>query len=244
MATRTKKSTTEAADQNSNESVSAATNSNNGQNDRQSQLATVLVGLLIIASGLLIYNYFQRSNAPDTTSQTEQQQEEDKNEQANKNSQEDGSDADTQEKEGQYTVESGDSLWSIAEKVYGNGFDWTKIRDANNLGAGANVEVGQVLTIPDSAAVAQQPAGDTSTIATNTESDVAGVQELRETPSTAIQTHTVQHGETLWSIAENAYGDGHKWDVIYNDPHNQIGLLPDGSPLVHSGNVLYIPDLP
>ncbi|MBO1067890.1 MAG: LysM peptidoglycan-binding domain-containing protein [Dolichospermum sp. DEX189] len=31
----------------------------------------------------------------------------------------------------QYTVESGDSLWKIAEEVYGDGTQWTKIYEAN-----------------------------------------------------------------------------------------------------------------
>ena len=252
MATRTKKpSTTSAnAEQNvkpNNDTVNTESTPRSGQNDRQSQLATILVGLLIIASGLLIYNYFQRSTAPDTTSQSKQQNEEQDQQQGDK--QDNQADSESESKEGQYTVMPGDSLWTIAEKVYGNGFDWTKIRDANELELNAygqpTVEIGQVLNIPGSAAVAQLPPsteGDTKS--EGDESDVAGVEEVRETPSTAIQTYTVQHGDTLWSIAENVYGDGHKWELIKNDPHNQIGQLPDGRPLVHAGNVLYIPHAP
>lgn len=254
MATRTKKpSTTDAnAEQNAKPGNDTATTSTEsaargGQNDRQSQLATILVGLLIIASGLLIYNYFQRSTAPDTTSQSEQQNEERDQQQGDEQDNQAGSESES--KEGQYTVMPGDSLWTIAEKVYGNGFDWTKIRDANELELNAygqpTVEIGQVLNIPGSAAVAQLPPDDEGdTQGTTDESDVAGVEEIRETPSTAIQTYTVQHGDTLWSIAESVYGDGHKWELIKNDPHNQIGQQPDGRPLVHAGNVLYIPHAP
>ena len=254
MATRTKKTSTTDANVEQNARPTNDTSTTNtestpqsGQNDRQSQLATILVGLLIIASGLLIYNYFQRSTAPDTTSQSEQQNEEQDQQQGE--DQDNQADSESESQEGQYTVMPGDSLWTIAEKVYGSGFDWTKIRDANELELNAygqpTVEIGQVLNIPDSAAVAQLPS-DSQSGAGNTgdESDVAGVEEIRETPSTAIQTYTVQHGDTLWSIAENVYGDGHKWELIKNDPHNQIGQQPDGRPLVHAGNVLYIPHAP
>lgn len=253
MATRTKKTISDASEQNaelrnsSEENNNAATKQQNSQNDRQSQLATILVGLLIIASGLLIYNYFQKTTAPDTTSQTEQQDDEQK--QQSNSGQNGDSDSESESKEGQYTVMPGDSLWSIAEKAYGDGFQWTKIRDANELDLNAfgqpTVEIGQVLNVPDSAAVAQQPkevADGTGN--TGDDSDVAGVQEIRETPSTAVQTYTVQPGDTLWSIAESFYGDGNDWELISNDPHNQIGQLPDGRPLVHAGNALYIPQAP
>ena len=54
----------------------------------------------------------------------------------------------------EYKVVSGDCLWSISEKYYGNGFDWTKIRDMNpgKIGTLSNGEPlitpGQTLVIP------------------------------------------------------------------------------------------------
>lgn len=60
--------------------------------------------------------------------------------------------ADTKVRE--YTVAAGDCLWSIAQKFYGNGFDWTKIRDMNpgKIGTLSNgeplISPGETLVIP------------------------------------------------------------------------------------------------
>ena len=45
-----------------------------------------------------------------------------------------------------YTVQAGDSLWAIAEKVYGSGTYYTKLMTLNGL-TNANIMIGQVLKI-------------------------------------------------------------------------------------------------
>lgn len=47
-----------------------------------------------------------------------------------------------------YVVKSGDSLWLIATKVYGNGSQYVLIQRANNLPTNAALKVGTTLTIP------------------------------------------------------------------------------------------------
>ena len=50
-----------------------------------------------------------------------------------------------------YTVKSGDSLWAIAKRLYGNGADYKKIYEANKSTIGGNpnlIKPGQVFTIP------------------------------------------------------------------------------------------------
>ena len=54
-----------------------------------------------------------------------------------------------------YTVKSGDTLWEIAEGLYGDGSQWVKILDANNANVGflasgqqALIVPGQVLVLP------------------------------------------------------------------------------------------------
>ena len=241
-------SSAKAADQRQNKNVAPKTQQTTSSNpEKQSQLATILVGLLIIASGLLVYNYFQKTSSPDTTSQNQQQQQEDRDASEAKNESEDVADDKTpaNTNEGSYTVMPGDSLWSIAEKVYGDGFAWNKILDANNIALNAygqpTVEIGQKLTIPDSAARTTADADlDTED---EQEKQVAGIQEVNEMPSTAIETHTVAPGESLWSIAEQYYGEGGQWFIIAEDEHNDVGLLENGRPLVHVGDVLVVPSI-
>ena len=50
-----------------------------------------------------------------------------------------------------YTVGSGDSLWKIAVAVYGDGYQWTNIYEANEATIGSNpglIYAGQVLVMP------------------------------------------------------------------------------------------------
>ena len=56
-----------------------------------------------------------------------------------------------QEEQGSYTVKSGDTLWIIAETVYGDGSKYSKIFDANNdlLEHPDQIFPGQKLLIPD-----------------------------------------------------------------------------------------------
>jgi nucleoid-associated protein YgaU len=47
-----------------------------------------------------------------------------------------------------HTVKTGDTLWEIAEAVYGNGSQWTKILDANKSSIGFLPNGSQALIIP------------------------------------------------------------------------------------------------
>ena len=48
-----------------------------------------------------------------------------------------------------YTVASGDTLWAIAERFYGDGNKYTKIASASGVANPDLIHPGQVLTIPD-----------------------------------------------------------------------------------------------
>ena len=59
-----------------------------------------------------------------------------------------------------------------------------------------------------------------------------------------IQTgsYTVVSGDTLWEIADAAYGDGSRWVDILNANADSIGFLSDGSQaLIYAGQTLLLP---
>ncbi len=62
-------------------------------------------------------------------------------------------------------------------------------------------------------------------------------QQTKPIPSS---DYTVQQGDSLSSIAQEAYGDGNKWPQIYEYPQNKakIGSDPDR---IYPGTTLYIP---
>ena len=49
---------------------------------------------------------------------------------------------------GEYIVVKGDSLWKIAVRAYGDGYQWVKIASENNLANPDLIHPGNVLTIP------------------------------------------------------------------------------------------------
>jgi nucleoid-associated protein YgaU len=140
-----------------------------------------------------------------------------------------------------YTVVAGDSLWSIAEKEYKSGYNWIDIARVNNLSNPSEIHSGNKLIIPVV----------TSEIATVTNTPTPTPKVVAQKPTTSVTqnnnnssinmnkitgaTYTVQKGDSLWSIAVRAYGDGYQWTKIAQ----ANGLTDPG--LIFSGNVLKIP---
>jgi len=118
-----------------------------------------------------------------------------------------------------YTVQAGDYLWSIAEKIYGSGYNWVDLANANHLDNPSVLYVGTKLIVPDVA-----PKMLT----------VQNAQVQVQNPITG-SSYTVEKGDYLWSIAVRAYGDGYQWVKIVK-ANNLVN--PD---LIFSGNVLNLP---
>jgi len=118
----------------------------------------------------------------------------------------------------EYSVGEGETLWSIAEKQYGSGYNWVDIAMTNNLVNPNQISVDQVLIIPD------------------VESKLATVTaESSDSEAISGATYTVVRGDDLWNIAVRAYGDGYKWVEIARE--NSI-ITPG---LIHPGNELVLP---
>ncbi len=132
-----------------------------------------------------------------------------------------------------YTAKSGDSLWNIAERVYGDGSQYTKILDANKdkISNPNSIYAGQVLVIPSASDKAS-----TSNTHTKTTTQNSGNTTTTPEPKTGT-TYTVQSGDSLWNIAEKYYGDGSKYNLIYNANKDKISN-PNS---IYAGQVLAIP---
>lgn len=152
-------------------------------------------------------------------------------------------------KENVYTVSEGDSLWSIAEAKYNDGFKWTEIAKANNLENPGDIEKGSKLIIPALAeaptpaptiVLESTPAPEGQTISDQIQQGApqetaAVVEAPAQEEKISTSSYTVKPGDDLWDIAVRAYGDGYKWVDIAN-----ANKLEDPD-VIHSDNVLTIP---
>lgn len=123
-----------------------------------------------------------------------------------------------------HTVTAGESLWTIAENTYHDGYRWTLLASENGLTNPDELEVGMVLKLPSVDAEGTTPA-------------VTNTQKEEKSPV----TYVVKKGDCLWTIAENYYGTGFHWVSIRDANKTKVGLLPNGYPLITPGTLLTIP---
>ena len=115
------------------------------------------------------------------------------------------------------TVAKGDTLWSLAERNLGSGERWREIAELN---AGRSMVDGQAFS-------------HAGTIRPGWRLLVP----VDQAPAVAVANVRVEPGDTLWSIAEEEYGDGQRWSRVYAANTDQI-TDPD---VIHPGQVLDIP---
>lgn len=187
----------------------------------QNYLNLILGGLIVIVLAVLVYNYFNKPNSSvDTSQQTQAEPSQ--------------GDVSKDNLPGPYTVKEGDTLFLIAQKYYDDGYKYSEIVKANNIKDENNLEVGQVLTIPNlesasaspmaseepstSPAMEQaspSPAASAMSDNTQTNNPVASNEKgatLSDNsntwgPKITSDTYTVQKGDWLSTIAGRAYGD-------------------------------------
>lgn len=101
-----------------------------------------------------------------------------------------------------YTVEDGDQLYLIAQKLYGSGLNIEDIMKANSITNPNLIEVGQTLVIPD-----VKPRSPTIGIITESAAKTEKVTNTGE-------KYTVKEGDSLAKIALQTYGDSYAWKRI------------------------------
>ena len=121
-----------------------------------------------------------------------------------------------------YTVQAGDSLWAIAEKVYGSGAYYTKLMTLNGL-TNSNIMVGQVLKIKSNTQSVSQPAQSTSS--TN---DLPTLRKgSKGEPVRALQALLILRGQKLATYG--ADGDfGSETEIALRAYQKLKGLAVDG----------------
>lgn len=206
--------------------------------------------MVIVVVGLLVVNYFRNLDTSETFptgTQTEEKAQTDT-----------------------YKVAKGDTLWSISEKVYGSGYNWVDIRDANNIQNPNDLEEGTELTIPDVEVrgVNNQLAGGTATaISTATPTPTASPKPTITASPTATPTATpaatqiakTEDQEEKVSTPEkgieaNAGGTyivqrgDNLWNIAvaaYGDGYRWVDIAKANNlvnpSIIHAGNVLTIP---
>ncbi len=135
-------------------------------NERNISMVLGFVVVLLVAG--LLYNYFKSVNKKGETSST-------------------STTVTTEEAApvagNEYTAVAGDSLWKIAEKAYGSGYNWVDIFAANKTKLDAHPDllyVGTKLTLPKI--------------------------EVKQPVS-----YTVAPGDNLWNISVKTCGNGYAW---------------------------------
>ncbi|MGH7203328.1 MAG: LysM peptidoglycan-binding domain-containing protein [Candidatus Levyibacteriota bacterium] len=134
-----------------------------------------------------------------------------------------------------WTVQKGESLWTIAEKKYNNGYNWVDIARANNLSNPSTIHAGDKLKLPSIKSSEQNNA----TVRTDDEQNSSTVQKnttaTDQMAKITGRSYDVVRGDNLWNIAVRAYGDGFRWVDIARA--NNLA----NPRVIHAGNHFVIP---
>lgn len=129
-----------------------------------------------------------------------------------------------------YVVQRGDTLWDVAERMYGSGYKWTDIAKANNLNDPSLLFSGTKLTMPKVQTNILATSTDPSILAQNNPELIQS-----QTEKITADSYVIHRGDDLWDIAVRAYGDGFRWPDLAKA--NNL-TNPD---LIHAENPLKIP---
>ena len=102
----------------------------------------------------------------------------------------------------EHMVQVGESLWSIAEKVYGSGNAYVELAKANGLANPDLIDVGQKIMLPAMSAPSAS------------KGDILDSGITTVNPNSIPATYTTVEGDSLWIIAEKVYKNGSEWTKI------------------------------
>lgn len=184
----------------------------------ENTISTVMGGIVVVVIAGLIFNYFRTTNLKSWqgTLLTEQEAAKTVNTEQN------------DKLIATYKVVKGDDLWHIAEKFYRSGYNYVDIMKENNIKNGSIIVPDQEIRIP------KVDAKKITVIETN-----AAVVKAEAKPLIAVGEYTTQKGDSYWTIAVRAYGDGYQWPKIYQ-ANKKIFGNPD---LIFSNVKITIPVL-
>lgn len=130
----------------------------------------------------------------------------------------------------EYTVVSGDTLWKIADRFYGNGSLWTKIfaDNADTIKDANKIYVGQVILLY------MTDQNDVLTLLTTASTPLGNMER---TDAINGEIYVVQSGDSLWKIAAKFYGNGRQWRKIYG-ANQEVLRVPN---MIYAGQELVIP---
>ncbi len=119
---------------------------------------------------------------------------------------------------GQYTVQRGDTLWGIAQRLLGDGARYRELVRLNGLKDPSQIVSGQVLRLPGG--LSSGSGGPTATGTGKTAPKAPSATPTTSAtpssppPSAKKSTWTVKVGDTLWDIAEKSLGSGGRYPEI------------------------------
>lgn len=116
-----------------------------------------------------------------------------------------------------YTIESGDSLSSVALETYGSATKWVEIAQANPLVDPNRLKVGQEIKLPDLDGV-----GPDVAVTADGDAEAAPDDDLPRRGA----TYVIKAGDSLSTIAKQFYGSASKWELIYQANRRTIGGDP------------------
>ena len=168
----------------------------------EANISLLLGAVVIVLVGVLLFNYFGSINKSGR-------------EQTSSAATEVGKEAvsalpSADQLPAEYTIQKGDNLWNISEKVYGSGYQWTEIVNANEV-LRANPGVlseGMKITLPKLEPVPSP----TETVKIDVKPEITPVEG----------EYVVVQGDSLWIIAVKTYGSGYNWVDIHQANKTQI----------------------